>query len=118
MIDRSLIFFSHAGEDKDYVDAVSSHLPQSHLFVDVRTMDPGEAFVDAMNDGVSDAVLFCLFLSPTALEKKWVNYEANLAKLKRFRRESLEILVVPIKGATYADAPAWMQRYLAVDLSP
>lgn len=114
MSDGSLVFFSHAGEDKDFVNEVAAHLPKSHLFVDIKTMDPGKAFRDAMDEGVADAILFCLFVSPVSLTKQWVNYEIELARLKKFRGGTLEVLVVPIKGATHADAPAWMSSYLAV----
>lgn len=114
MSDQSLIFFSHAGEDKDFVNSVATHIPKSHLFIDTRTIDPGGDFKSAMDIGVEDAILFCLFVSPTALKKRWVNYEANLARLKKLRGDALEILVIPIKGASYEDAPKWMQRYLAI----
>ena len=89
------------------------------MFEDIRSIDPGTTFKGAMDKGVDDAAVFCLFVSPTSIAKTWVDYEVELARLQA-SRGALEVLVIPIKGKSYADAPAWMQAYMAIstDFTP
>lgn len=70
------IFLSHSSNDKLFVERVLNNIPQSHVFYDVRTLNPGTSTADALQDAILDASVFCLFLSHDASESVWVNYEA------------------------------------------
>ena len=55
-----------------------------------------------------------MFVSPNTPRSVWVDYESGVAYVQNIKRKSLAILVIPIKGATYNDAPEWMRNYMAV----
>lgn len=112
---KGLVFFSHASEDKNYVDEVLQASQRSHIFYDTLSMNPGKTSVEEMERGVLNAQVFVLFVSPRIELKDWVQYEASLAKVEKIKRKSLKIIVVPIQGATYRDAPVWMQSYFSTN---
>ncbi len=109
-----LIFISHASSDKDFVDNVVRRIPKSHLFYDINTINPGDHTTDALDDGLLNATVFVMFVSPDTSKSVWVEYESGVAYVQKIRRNHLNIVAVPIKGATYRDAPEWMQSYMAV----
>lgn len=109
-----LIFISHASADKDFVSSVISKIPKSHLFYDVDTIEPGEDSTEALDNGLWDAAVFAMFVSPNTKKGTWAEYEASVALTQKVRRSLINVVAIPIKGVTYRDAPDWMQRYMAV----
>jgi hypothetical protein len=109
-----LIFVSHSSADKDLVEEVIRTIPKSHVFYDIRTLMPGAHTIQALQDAIAEASVFALFVSPNTPGSCWVEYEAALARAQKISRKELRILVCPIKGATYKDAPEWMRFYNAM----
>ncbi|MDN3275864.1 toll/interleukin-1 receptor domain-containing protein [Frankia sp. RB7] len=105
------IFLSHASEDKAFVEKIYARLDVSSAFYDIRSIEPGEATLDAMEHGVRNSSIFVLFHSPHS-QKTWVNFEKNLARLNVIENTQAKILVCPIDGESYKTLPAWMQRYM------
>jgi hypothetical protein len=110
-----LIFLSHSSRDKDFVEQVIRQIPQSHLFYDIKTIDPGDRTIDALDEGLLSAAVFVLFVSPNTPHSVWVDYEASVAQFQKIRRQNLVVLTVPIKGASHKDAPTWMQSYVSAN---
>lgn len=105
------IFLSHASEDKPFVEKVYARLDVSSAFYDIRSIEPGQATLDAMEQGVRNSSIFVLFHSRHS-EKAWVNFEKGLARLNVIENSHAKILVCPIDGESYKTLPAWMQRYM------
>lgn len=104
------IFLSHASADKKFVEEVYERLNTSSVFYDIRTIQPGKSFIDAMKEGVDSANIFVLFHSGNT-KNTWVEYEAKLAELK-FASKGGRILVVPLLGETYQSLPNWMKGFM------
>ena len=109
-----LIFISHASADKDAIGDIINKIPKSHLFYDTNTINPGHHTTDELDDGLLQASVFAMFVSPNTLKSVWVEYESGVAYVQKIKRNNLAVLAILIKGATYRDAPDWMQSYMAV----
>ena len=109
-----LIFISHSSADKDLVTEIVKRIPKSHLFYDSDTINPGHHTTDELDDGLLRASVFVMFVSPSTPRSVWVQYESGVAVVQKIKRNHLAIVAVPIKGASYRDAPDWMQAYMAV----
>lgn len=105
------IFLSHSSAEKDYVDQVVGRLPSSHIFYDTKTIYPGEDNTEAIETAVTTTDVFVLFLSPETMKREYVRLETELVKAAKIRRDYLRVIIVPIKGATYQNAPKWMQGF-------
>lgn len=104
------IFLSHAAADKKFVEQVYERLDTSSTFYDIKTVQPGQAFIDAMKEGTHGRNLFVLFHSPNT-KNTWVEYEKRLAEINLASRNG-RILVVPLRGETYHSLPDWMQGFM------
>lgn len=109
-----LIFISHASADKEEINDIIKKIPKSHLFYDTDSVNPGKHTIEELDDGLITASVFVMFVSPNTPKSVWVDYESTVAYLQKIKRNHLAILSVPIKGATYHDAPEWMQGYMSV----
>lgn len=106
-----IIFLSHSSSDKGYVEKVVELLPQSHIFYDTRTIQPGESNTSQIEDALDTTDVFALFLSPETMERDFVKLETKIIKTARIRRDYIKIIIIPIKGASYSDAPEWMREF-------
>jgi hypothetical protein len=104
------IFLSHTVADKKFVEQVYERLDASSTFYDIRTVQPGQSFVEAMKSGTTGKNLFVLFHSPDT-KGTWVEYETQLAEVNLASRHG-RILVVPLRGETYRSLPEWMKGYM------
>ncbi len=102
---------SHASADKAYVEQIIAALDSALTFYDIRTISPGNATLDAMKAGVSNAGLFVLFHS-TNSRSAWVDFEKSLAEVQAIVHPTTRILVCPLNGSDYKTLPPWMTRYM------
>ena len=109
-----LIFLCHSSDDKPFVEQVLEHIPKSHVFYDTHALDPGASTLDSIEAAVLSADVFVLFLSKESANRDWVKFEIGLAKAQKIKQTNLQVIVVPIGGATTLDAPTWMQSYFCV----
>lgn len=105
------IFLSHSSDDKPFVEKVLAALPKSHVFYDKRNIEPGDLAVDKLKTALMETDVFVLFLSPDSMKRDWVRWETEVIEAVKIRRDYLQVLVIPIKGASYLDAPEWMRRF-------
>lgn len=104
------IFLSHASSDKDFVAEVYRRLDASNTFYDIKSVYPGQPFIDAMKSGTTGSNVFVLFHSPNTV-KTWVEYEKDLAELNHATKRG-RVLVVPLGGETYHTLPDWMKGFM------
>lgn len=109
-MDHGSIFLSHASSDKEFVEKIYNRLDSSITFYDIKTIEPGQRFIDAMKEGVKGKNIFVLFHSPSTVGT-WVEYERELAEVN-FASKSSRIIVVPVGGETYKTLPAWMKGFM------
>lgn len=108
--DFGCIFLSHASADKWLVEQVYGKLDSSSTFYDIKTVCPGESFIDAMKAGIKGKNVFVLFHSRHT-EGTWVDYEKNLAEINH-ASDTARLLVVPVGDESYRTLPSWMQGYM------
>lgn len=104
------IFLSHASADKNTVRQVYERLDAASTFYDIKTVEPGQPFVEAMKNGTQGRNIFVLFHSPNT-KGTWVEYERKLAEVNLASRHG-RVLVVPLGGETYRSLPEWMQAFM------
>lgn len=104
------IFLSHAAADKGFVEKVYERLDVSSTFYDIKSVQPGQSFLEAMQDGTSGKNIFVLFHSPNT-QDTWVEYEGRLAELNHASKRG-KVLVVPLLGETYRSLPEWMKDFM------
>jgi hypothetical protein len=80
-------------------------------FYDIRTMQPGQATIEAIKAGLSSTAVYVLFHSVES-RTAWVDFEKALAEVHSILNPSTKILVCPINGSDYRSLPAWMARYM------
>lgn len=106
------VFLSLSYVDSDFVAKVHARLPRLAYFYE-QSFENGEAILEAMERTASDAALFVLFASKTALESPAVKFEMNIAKVQHLLSKGQHrILIFPTDPAvTHLDFPKWMQSY-------
>ncbi|MET1414367.1 toll/interleukin-1 receptor domain-containing protein [Roseibium sp. HPY-6] len=105
------IFLSHASADKAFVETIYKKLDASSAFYDIKTINPGQDFIDAMKSGVGLSSLFVLFHSPNT-RNTWVEFETKLAEFHNASTYNSRVLVCPIGGATYHSLPDWLKSFM------
>ena len=108
---RGTIFLSHSSKDKNFVEQVYKQLDSAVTFYDIKTIEPGESSVKAMESGVATTSTFVLFHSPDS-DTQWVRFETELARIAKIKFPDLSVLAVPIKGTTHASLPDWMKSFM------
>ena len=104
------IFLSHAAADKNLVEKVYHRLDVSSTFYDIKSVQPGQSFIEAMQTGTHGQKVFVLFHSPNTRDT-WVEYEKQLAEANNASNKS-KVLVVPLLGETYRSLPTWMKGFM------
>ncbi|PVM83747.1 toll/interleukin-1 receptor domain-containing protein [Caulobacter radicis] len=108
---QGTIFLSHSSNDKAFVERIYARLDKSNTFYDLKSIGPGEEFIDAMRDGVGNCAVFVLFHSPTNASS-WVEFEKHLAEIRLITNNSAQIIVCPINGSNHETLPDWMKRFM------
>ncbi|MEQ5776114.1 toll/interleukin-1 receptor domain-containing protein [Thalassospira sp. NFXS8] len=104
------IFLSHSSSDKEFVEEIYNRLDVSNTFYDIKSVYPGQSFLDAMKSANSTKNVFVLFHSPNTVNT-WVEYERDLAEINKASRRG-RVLIVPIGGENYHSLPDWMQEFM------
>ena len=79
-LESGTIFLSHTASDKHFVEQGYEKLDASNTFYDIRTIEPGQSFIEAMKAGTTGKNLFVLFHSHNT-KHTWVDYETRLADI-------------------------------------
>lgn len=104
------VFLSHAAADKHFVDQIYQRLDASSTFYDIKSVEPGQAFIDAMKNGTAGKNIFVLFHSPNT-KGTWVEYEKKLAEANLASMRG-KVLVVLLLGETHHSLPEWMKEFM------
>lgn len=114
MVGQGLVFLSHWSGDAPIVQELHRVLDRSRAFLDVRSMNAGNNNLSEMQTAVEEAAVFVFVISPGVPENCFSFFEADCARHKKIRDKDLQVLVWPIQGASFRDAPSWMQQYFAI----
>jgi tetratricopeptide (TPR) repeat protein len=105
-------FLSLSAEDAAFVDRVYRHLPHGQAFFFKQSFANGALMLEVMEREVATSQLFVLFASKASLEKTWVKFEIEQARLARINGSQKRLQVFPADGAvTPADLPEWMRQF-------
>lgn len=114
------IFFSHASEDKALVQAVYSEFvkayPQHEPWVDKYEIVGGDVLLDKIAQGMDEADKFFIFLSPTAVQKSWVQRELRRAIMREIDGVD-PTYIVPVRIGELDSLPAFLEGKLYIDLA-
>lgn len=113
------VFFSHATEDKGRVLQVYARLieryPELDPWIDTFEIKGGQDLLDQIAEGMDESHRMFVFLSPTSVEKPWVQ-----AELKRALTQDISGdrpgYVVPVKMSGLKQVPAFMESKKYIDL--
>lgn len=114
MAGQGLVFLSHWSGDKSKVQELYKVLDQSRAFLDVKSMNAGNDNLEEMQAAVTEASVFVFIISPQVPKNCFSFFEADCARYTKIRDKDLQVLVWPINGASFHDAPEWMRKYFAV----
>ncbi|MDI2019608.1 toll/interleukin-1 receptor domain-containing protein [Paenarthrobacter nicotinovorans] len=113
------IFFSHASEDKNLVEAVYSEFvaafPEHAPWVDKYEIVGGDSLITKIAEGMDQADKFFIFLSPIAVEKPWVQRELRRALMREIGGVD-PAYIVPVKVGDLAVLPPFLEDKLYIDL--
>lgn len=109
-----LVFLSHWSGDAQKVQRLAEKLTRSNTFLDVRSIQPGSDNLRSMKEAITSTAVFVFVISPGTPDACFSFFEANHAEIESVRSKNMEILVWPIDGATYKNAPQWMSRYFSI----
>jgi hypothetical protein len=71
------VFFSHAHEDKDVVEAIGSWLTKKRLdvWIDTWRLTSGDSLIAKIGEGIEASNRLVVFLSPDSVASSWVQKE-------------------------------------------
>ena len=116
MTPTSSVFISYTHADRDRVLPIASHLSRLGLTVwmDTKDLAGGQVVVQEISRAIADAAIYCVCLSPAALDSAWVNHELNTALTREITHGRPK--VVPIVISKVALPPVIASR-LYIDAS-
>jgi TIR domain len=114
LLGQGLVFLSHWSGDAAAVNQLYQILDRSRAFLDVLSMNAGQNNLEEMQRAVESASVFIFIISPQVPKDCFSFFEAECARYKKIRDKELQILVWPINGATFRDAPEWMRNYFSI----
>lgn len=96
--DIKMIFLSHNFHDKPLVRQIAETLEQRYgkdkVFYDEWSIQPGDSFIQKMDEGLSGCKYFFFFISENSLKSKMVELEWQSALVKKVREN---IKFIPVK---------------------
>lgn len=105
-------FLSLAAEDTDFVSRVYRHLPHGQAFFFKQSFANGALMLDVMEREVGSSQLFVLFASKTSVQKTWVKFELERARLAQISGAQKRLQVYPADpNVSASDLPKWMQDF-------
>jgi len=86
------VFISYSSKDKIFVQRLSSDLDKYSdidVFVDQLEINPGDMIPKRIEEGISEAEVFILVLSPDSVNSTWVDYERQAWLMMQIEEEKL-----------------------------
>lgn len=90
------IFISHSSDDKPFVKKLKYDLElyAGITWVDVWELKVGDSIKQKINNAINENDYFCVVISQSSIESKWVKYEINIALLKELDKRNVSILPI------------------------
>lgn len=110
------VFLSYTQSDAAIADRLANDLQSggSDVFYAKWSIAPGDSIVDRIfEDGLSNATIFLVLLSPKAIESRWVREEINAAFVRRIEKLTRLIPVIVEK----CEVPMALRTLRWVDLT-
>jgi formylglycine-generating enzyme required for sulfatase activity len=103
------IFLSHAGADADFAHRLADDLRRHgwEIWIAPDTIQPGEEWVSAINNGLAASGIFLLVLTPDAVKSSWVYKETNVA-INLQNQQLIRLIPLDVKPV---NAPPLWQAY-------
>jgi hypothetical protein len=110
----SHVFISYSRLDSDIVGLIEYDLVEGGhvIWRDSENIKGGEQWSDAIEQGIQDAYVLIVILSPSSLKSEWVNREITFAV-----EHPRKIPIIPIMLEN-APLPLMLQKWQTVDFSP
>lgn len=107
------IFISHSSLDKAFVRRLVKRLDKAGFdtWLDEHEMVPGDPLAKKIAEGVSEAKIVLVVVSPNSVNSKWLKYELNIATERMVKGDCRVIPLVigdvepppEVRGLLYAD---------------
>lgn len=112
---RFNFFISHASNNSADVRRIAESLRERGLsiWLDVDSLKPGDVWADKTFDAITESDAFVLFVSPRQKNSPSQLMELGAA-LIRSHQEKFPLLPVLLPGATVADVPGPLKRFLPI----
>jgi len=120
-------FISHSSIDKPFVERLATDLRTREgidAWLDKWEILPGDRIPDKLEDGLTNAGILVLVLSPDSVNSQWVSYEKDawlMAQVEEEKRAKLESLtpnrrLIPV---LYKDCqkPFFLQSFLHISIN-
>lgn len=120
-------FISHSSIDKPFVERLATDLRSRegiNAWLDKWEILPGDRIPDKLEEGLANANILVLVLSPDSVNSQWVSYEKDawlMAQVEEEKRAKLELLtpsrrLIPV---LYKDCqkPFFLQSFLHVSIN-
>ena len=94
MVEHNKAFLSHQEKDKEFVEALGTHLRQNGIdvFFDKWDILGGDSVPREIEKALSECNLFLYVLSPAATESKWVQEEYYAFLYRKINEHNLRII--------------------------
>jgi len=103
-------FLSHSSNEKALVNAVARHFTAARVVVDSLSFEDGKRSADEIVTYLKDTSVFVVFLSETAVESNWVNFELREA-IHKLAAETLIVVPYIVDDLPLDKVPKWLQAY-------
>ncbi len=105
-------FLSFAADDSEFVERVYRQLPHGQAFFFKQSFANGAYMLEVMEREVANSHLFVLFASKASVQRQWIKFEAERARLARISDGHKRLQVYAADGEVQAaDLPEWMREY-------
>lgn len=80
-MENQTVFISYSQKDKERVSLFASIMAQNgfDVWMDVKCISLGQSIISAIEDGLSAADIYMLFISHNSMQSSWVNEELKMA---------------------------------------
>ncbi|MFP4104147.1 toll/interleukin-1 receptor domain-containing protein, partial [Coleofasciculus sp.] len=120
-------FISHSSIDKPFVERLATDLRSREgidAWLDKWEILPGDRIPDKLEDGLTNAGILVLVLSPDSVNSQWVSYEKDawlMAQVEEEKKAKLELItpsrrLIPV---LYKDCekPFFLQSFLHISIN-
>jgi len=104
-------FLSHSSANKELVRSVANNLGRQFCLIDEQVFENGISFKQSIEKHLDTTSVFVLFLSTSALQSVWVNFEIDESAYRVIQNTISRAIVFMIDSDVDHEAlPPWLKR--------